>query len=135
MKTIKKILIILLIISTFSFIPNMLTTVNASVLGNAINGADNFVRNGNRATDERQILNPEGIYNVLNFLYGLLLFAAIAFAVVRGTMLGMTIILGTIEERVDAKAMLVPYLWIVAGIAFGGTMLRAILQIIMGVFD
>ena len=136
MRVIKKVLIIVLILSMISFIPNIVPTVNAAAtIGDAWNSATNFVRGGNSIANNKRILNAQGIYNALNFIYGIFLIAAIAFAVIKGTMIGMKIILGTIEERVDAKSMLVPYLWIVAGIAFGGIILRSILSIIMSVID
>lgn len=132
MRVIKKVLIILLVISIFNFCVNGLPIVNASGLDEAWAGAETFLNKGDQKTG---IFNAQGIYNVLNFVYGIALFIAISFAVIRGTLIGMKIILGTIEERVDAKAMLVPYLWIVAAIAFGGTVLKAILSIIMGVIN
>lgn len=132
MKIIKKVFIILLIISVCNLIPCVLSTVNAATIVNdAIKNADNFLNKGNNQT---QIISSEGLHTVLNTIYGLLLFVAITYAVIKGMLIGIKIVYGTIEEKVDAKAMIIPYLWIVGAIAFGGVLLKAILNLILSVF-
>lgn len=129
MKTIKKFLILLIIISIWSFIFN--TTILAGNLDNAVNNANSFVQNGGNTS----ILNPQGIYNVLNFMYGLLVGIGIIVAIIKGIIIGIQIMFGSLQDKSDAKALIIPYLWLVGGIAFGSLILRAILTALMTVFS
>lgn len=124
-KIIKKFSVGILIISICSFML-FTTPVSAQALNNAITGAQNFAN-----TNTTSVINPKAMYDLLNLIYGLLLGIAIAGLILRGIFIGMRMVLGTIGERVDAKKMLVEYLWIVLGVAFGGAILRAILELIM----
>lgn len=125
MKTIKKILILLIFITIWSLIFN--TTILATNLGTAVDNADSFVQNGG----SNSILNPQGIYDTMNFIYGLLVGIGIIFAIIKGIIIGIQIIFGSLQDKADAKALIIPYLWIVGGIAFGSVILRAILTAIM----
>lgn len=122
MKSIKKLITLLLIICVLSFI-FCETTVNAQQINNAIIGAQNFIN-----SNSTSILNKKAVYDVLNVFYGLLLAIAIAFAVIKGILIGMQFVWGSIEDKVDAKSLLVPYAWILIGIALGGTILRIFLE-------
>lgn len=124
-KIIKKFSVGILIISICSFML-FTTPVSAQGLDDAITGAKEFTE-----TDASSVINPKAMYDLLNLIYGLLLGIAIAGLILRGIFIGMRMVLGTIGERVDAKKMLVEYLWIVLGVAFGGAILRAILELIM----
>ena len=118
----RKILYVILIIG----ICNMwlfITPVNAQGIGQAINSAQSWVQQQNGTT----VINPQAVYDLLNMLYGFFYVCLI----VQGIFLGMRMILGTIAERVDAKAMLGKYLLIALGIAFGGAILRTILEWVM----
>lgn len=129
MKNIKRVLILLIVISVFVLAINITTPVQA--FGNAVDEADQFVKNGG-GTD---ILNPQGVYDTLNLVYGILVGVAIAIAVIRGIIIGMQIIFGSLQDRADAKALIIPYLWIVLAIALGSVILRAILTVIMTAVD
>ena len=123
--------IILLIIVASIFMPNAVTQVEASgTFNNAISGAQGFVNGGNTTG----IFNPTGVYNALNFIYSVFLGIGIAVAVIRGMIIGLQIIVGSVQERANAKEQLIPYLWLVAGIAFGSVVVRAIAKAIMGLF-
>ena len=127
-KIIRRILIILLlIICIYNLVPNI-TTVNAASLNNAIAGAQNFT-NGNTTP----IINSKALYDVLNVVYGFLLGVGIVVAIIRGMIIGMTIIMGTIEQKVNAKELIIPYLWMIAAIGLGGIVIRAVLKIFMDV--
>ena len=122
----RKILYVILIIG----ICNMwlfITPVNAQGIGQAINSAQSWVQQQNGTT----VINPQAVYDLLNMLYGFFYGIAIVCLIVQGIFLGMRMILGTIAERVDAKAMLGKYLLIALGIAFGGAILRTILEWVM----
>lgn len=125
MKTIKKMLILLIAITILNFAFN--STISAQTLDSAVSNANSFVQNGG----SNSILNPQGIYDVLNFMYGLLVGIGIIFAIIKGIIIGIQIMFGSLQDKADAKALIIPYLWIVGGIAFGSVILRAILTAIM----
>ena len=124
----RKILYVILIIG----ICNMwlfITPVNAQGIGQAINSAQIWVQQPNGTT----VINPQAVYDFLNMVYGLVYGIAIALLIIQGIFLGMRIILGTIAERVDAKAMLRKYILIALGLAFGGAIFKTILEWVMTV--
>ena len=135
MKIIKKVLIVLLVIIMFNFIPNKIFTVEANGIAGAIQGAGQFVNRGQNQAQQTPILDAEGFYNVLNFIYSMLLIAGITFAVIRGILIGNQMILGTLDERKEAKDMLVPYLWLVASLALGNTIIRVVARFIAEIFN
>ena len=98
-------------------------SVNAQSIGQAITSAQIWTQLPNGTT----VIDKQAFYNLLNMIYGFLYGIAIALTIVHGIFIGMRMILGTLEERVDAKAMLGQYILIAFGIAFGGVILRAIL--------
>lgn len=84
--------------------------------------AKNFASHG-----KSSLINMQGLYYVVNTLYGIVMTIAIAIALVRGAMIAFTIITGSLEEKVDAKKMIINYAFLVAILAVG----PAILQVIM----
>lgn len=84
--------------------------------------AKNFASHG-----KSSLINMQGLYYVVNTLYGIVMTIAIAIALVRGAMIAFTIITGSLEEKVDAKKMIINYVFLVAILAVG----PAILQVIM----
>lgn len=127
-KKARKILYVILIIG----ICNMwlcITPVNAQGIGQAITSAQIWVQQPNGT----KVIDPQAFYDLLNMIYGLLYGIAIALLIIQGIFLGMRMILGTLEERVDARAILGQYILIALGIAFGGLVLRAILEWVMTV--
>lgn len=84
--------------------------------------AKNFANHG-----KSSLINMQGLYYVVNTLYGIVMTIAIAIALVRGAMIAFTIITGSLEEKVDAKKMIINYVFLVAILAVG----PAILQVIM----
>ena len=101
-----------------------LTPVKAQAINNAINGAQLFINQSNGTT----VINPTKWYDLWNTVYGILYGLAIALSIVQGIFLGMRMILGTIGEKVDAKEKMRKYILTVLGIAFGGVVLKAILE-------
>ncbi len=84
--------------------------------------AQNFVNKG-----QSSLINMQGLYYVVNTLYGIVMTIAISIALVRGAMIAFTIVTGSLEDRVDAKKMIVDYVFLVAILAVG----PAILQVAM----
>ena len=84
--------------------------------------AKNFASHG-----KSSLINMQGLYYVVNTLYGIVMTIAIAIALVRGAMIAFTIITGSLEEKVDAKKMIINYVFLVTILAVG----PAILQVIM----
>ena len=54
----------------------------------------------------------------------------IIIAIIIGIVLGIRIVFGSLDERADAKHLMVPYLAIVATAAFAFSLWRILLQII-----
>ena len=69
-----------------------------------INDADNFVKSGNLTfVDEKEL------QSFSQNMYGILLAIGVVIAVIIGTILGIKLMIAPIEERVEAKKLLVPY--------------------------
>ncbi len=103
--------------------------VQASELSDAFESAQNFISNGR--TD---YINYQNLYNITNYLYNLFMLIVIILAIIIGIILGNRIIFGSIDERADAKHLIVPYLVIITIIAFAFSLWKIILQIIYNQF-
>ena len=82
-------------------------------LDDMINDADSFISNGNITYDQTELTN------VSNTIYNILLTVGVILAVLVGAILGIKLMVSGVEEKVEVKKLLVPY---VVGciIIFGG---------------
>ena len=82
-------------------------------LDDVINDANNFIKIGNINISEKVLMNFS------KTMYNILLAVGVVVAVIMGGIIGIKLMIGSIEEQVKAKKLLVPY---VAGcvIVFGG---------------
>lgn len=125
----KKIFSIIIILVFIITLFGNFTIVQAKELEQAIIDGQKILE-GNKSS----IINYEGMYIAANYLYNILMIIGIVFAIIRGIALGVQIICGSIDEKADAKQLIVPYLWLVAGIAFAFAILKIILQIFSSLF-
>lgn len=114
---IKKVLTIILISIITIAVFSSFSIVQAVDLENAINTTQQFTNNG-----KSNIINYESLYGVMSFLFNLVMIIAIIVAIISGIIIGMRILLGSVNERADAKALVVPYLIISVLMALGLTM-------------
>jgi cytochrome b subunit of formate dehydrogenase len=122
-KTIKIVTMIIILILTMLILE---TNVKAmSEIGNALNSANNFVSQG-----QSNIINYSAAYKVANYIYVLLMVIAIVVAVVKGAMIANKIILGSLNERADAKRMIIDYVFLVVALAVIPTVLKALINLI-----
>ncbi len=119
----KYIIITITIIIAIIFISS--NNVQAISISKAINSAQSFV-NGS----ESSIFNFTSIYNLLDFLYTIMMIVGIGIAMIVGTILGIRIIFGAIDEKADAKKLLEPYLILIAILAFSSVFWRIGMDIV-----
>lgn len=121
----KKIFIVIIsfILITTSFIS--ISSVYALSLSESINSADGLLNKG-----KSELINYSFLYGIINFLYKVVMLIGIIIAIIVGTGLGIRIIFGSLDERADAKHLIVPYFIIVTMMAFGLTIWRAVLGLI-----
>lgn len=105
------------------------SSVQAAQLSNAITDGQGFLENGKSSPLEK-VINYQNLYNVINYLYNIAMLIVIIVAIIIGIVLGNRIVLGSIDERADAKHLMVPYLAIVATAAFAFSLWKILLQII-----
>ncbi len=118
------IIIFILIMIVFANI----SSVNAQALANSINAAEKFGNNG-----KSSIIDYGGLYNVINFLYNIAMTIGIIVAIIIGIVLGNRIIFGSLDEKADAKHLLVPYIIIVGMLAFGFSIWRIVLNLVSSI--
>lgn len=70
----------------------------------ALSDADSFVQSGDQG-----IVSTENLQSFSQNLYSILLAIGVVIAVIMGTILGVKLMVAPIEERVEAKKLLVPY--------------------------
>lgn len=102
-----------------------ISCVRATQFANSVNSAQNFTNNG-----KSDLINYQGLYDVVSFLYNIAMTIGIIIAVIVGIVLGIRIIFGSIDDKADSKHLLVPYLVIVAMMAFGFTIWKIVLNLI-----
>ena len=105
------------------------TISNATQLSNAITDGQGFLENGKSSPLEK-VINYQNLYNVINYLYNIAMLIVIIIAIIIGIVLGIRIVFGSLDERADAKHLMVPYLAIVATAAFAFSLWKILLQII-----
>lgn len=101
--------------------------VQANPIGDSVTSAQDFANQ-----EKSNVINYQNLYIVANFLYNAIMMIAIVVAVIVGMIIGMRIILGSLEEKADAKALLVPYFTIVTMVALGLTAWKVIMGAIYG---
>lgn len=121
----KKIYVIIIILAIIMILFGNISTVQAKELENSISSAQTFSN-----AEKSSIINYNGLYNVINYLYNIVMTIGIIIAIIVGIVLGIRIIFGSIDERADAKHLLVPYLVIVTVMAFGLTIWKIVLGLI-----
>ena len=114
-------IIFILIMTLFANI----SSVNATGLTESVNSAENFLGNG-----KSSLIDYDALYQIVSFLYNVAMTIGIIIAAIVGIVLGIRIIFGSLDERADAKNLLVPYLVIVGMIAFGFAIWRMVLNLI-----
>ena len=70
----------------------------------ALSDADSFVQSGDQG-----VVSTENLQSFSQNLYSILLAIGVVIAVIMGTILGVKLMVAPIEERVEAKKLLVPY--------------------------
>ena len=114
-------MIFILIMTLFASV----SSVNAASLAESVDSAEDFLGNG-----KSSLINYDNLYAVISFLYNIAMTIGIIIAIIVGIVLGIRIIFGSLDERADAKNLLVPYLVIVGMIAFGFTIWKMVLNLI-----
>lgn len=94
--------IILLITIIFSN-----TNVYATTMGEIIDDADGFLRQGNSVAST---IDKTKLNDTSNTIYNILLTIAIVLAVIIGMIIGIQFMLGSVEEQAKVKETLVPYI-------------------------
>ena len=87
---------------------------------NAEESLEEVITDGNRFTSTGELkLDPDNLQNFSRTMYNILLAVGVAVAVIVGAIIGIKLMVAPIEERAEAKKLLVPY---VAGcvIVFAG---------------
>ena len=104
MKKTKKMLILMM--TFFLLILTVMTKTYATTFGDIMKQGDNFI-----ASNDSNIktLKDDGITNLSNTLYNILLIIAIIAAFIVGGILGIKFITEGVEGKADVKALLLPY--------------------------
>lgn len=97
-----------------------ISCVQAASLANSIDAAEKFENNGRTS-----IINYKGMYIAMTYIYNIAMTIAIIVAIIVGLILGIRIIFGGIDEKADAKHLLVPYIVIVVLVSFGLALWKA----------
>lgn len=97
-----------------------ISCVQAASLANSIDAAEKFENNGRTS-----IINYKGMYIAMTYIYNIAMTIAIIVAIIVGLILGIRIIFGSIDEKADAKHLLVPYIVIVVLVSFGLALWKA----------
>lgn len=100
-------------------------TSQSDAIANSIHQAQNF---GNRGTST--IIDYKNLKSVIDYAYNIAMTIAIIVAIIVGTILGIRIIFGGIDEKADAKHLMVPYLVILFMVAFAFTLWKIAITII-----
>lgn len=100
MKSIQAFIIIVIILLLTS------NSIYASDVGNAVNGADSFISNG---TSQSSIINETALSSASGTIYNMLLIIGIVVAVIIGAMLGIQLMLASVEDKAKVKETLIPY--------------------------
>lgn len=81
-------------------------TSSSSSIDDAINDANDFVK---QAESDIGIVEESSLQKFSNSFYNIFLIVGTAIAVIVGIVIGITYMLGSIEEKADIKEMLIPY--------------------------
>ena len=119
MKNKKIFTIIIIAILTIILFTNI-SYVQGATIANSVDAAQRFEDNG-----KTSIINYKGIYIAMRYIYNIAMTIAIIVAIIVGLILGIRIIFGGIDEKADAKHLLVPYLVILIVVSFGLALWRA----------
>jgi len=76
--------------------------------GEIIDEAQGFIEKGQEEADKK--IQTEELKDMSNTLYNILLVVGIIVALIVGLILGIKFILGSIEEKAEIKAMVIPYI-------------------------
>ena len=82
-------------------------------LEDMVNDADKFIAGGELK------LNQDALSNFSKTMYNILLAVGVAVAVIVGAIIGIKLMTSSIEEKVEAKKLLVPYV-VGCAVVFGG---------------
>lgn len=102
------------------YAPNRVSKANTGEenLDDMINDADDFVSSAQKGKDIGT-LNQQNLQNFSKTMYNILLAVGVAAAVIVGALLGIKLMISSVEEKAEVKGLIVPY---IAGcvIVFGG---------------
>lgn len=76
--------------------------------GEIISEAEGFIEKGQSNANDK--IKPENLKDMSDMLYNILLVVGIIAAVIVGLIMGIKFIMGSIEEKAEIKAMLIPYI-------------------------
>lgn len=124
----KKILTMIFIFIIAIIVFTSISNVQASGFSDAFDLGQDFLENGK--SSKSSIINYQNLYNVINYLYNIVMLIAIILAIIIGTILGIRIVIGSVDERADSKHLIIPYLVSVATGACAFTIWKFILQLI-----
>ena len=103
-KILIKILLILLICQTVN-----VPLVRADYWDQTIDDANKFIDKGKSGLTEEAVSNDNVLKSTVNKVYNIILALGIILAAVLGGILGIQIMWGSVEQKVNAKEMLWPY--------------------------
>ena len=111
-KTISKILLILLLIQIIFVIVN--TSEAASIWSNMYDGADGFIEAGKEGAQNNQVImgniSAGKIKNIINDIYNIIFPLAVVITVIVGGILGIKFMLASADDKAKIKESLVPYI-------------------------
>ncbi|CDD16589.1 unknown [Clostridium sp. CAG:798] len=100
---INKITIILILVLLL-----LMLTSSSYAIGDMMNAASNFLEKGEEP--ENDGLNMASLQDASQRIYMTFFIIGIAIAILVGAILGIKIMVGTVEEKAEIKKMLVPYI-------------------------
>lgn len=108
----KKVVNIITVITLLIIILNTLavttyaTSADSTTIDSVIDGAGDFIKDGER---QQARIKQEDLQELSSTIYNVLLVIGVIVAAIVGIVLAIKFITGSIEEKADVKAMLIPY--------------------------
>jgi len=76
--------------------------------GDIVSGADAFISTGEAGASNK--ISESGLKDMSDTIYNILLVVGIIVVIIVGLIMGIKFIMGSLEEKADIKAMLIPYI-------------------------
>lgn len=111
MKKVSMLIFMLFIIFViFGLLPNKanaITEIKVATAGEIIEGASGFITEGKNNGDK---IDEDNLIDMSSTLYNVFLVVGIVIAVIVGIVLGIRFIAGSVEQKAEIKALLLPYI-------------------------